>query len=275
MLLNVPVANWAIKEGEFCHLIFTMFAKISTCWMKHTLILAQSHTHSAPKKTLCYQINQHKYSLMYIFVFSQSCPFCSTSMQWFNFALISPKRPHAVRFTGIKKSLREFPPWYNRLRIPNSSSTGCYRGVGWIPGQVQWVKGSGCIAPAVASIPSVKGVAVKWKKKKKKREILGIHFFPFAPPLCLTSHIFLCDNLILPWSRTFLPLKFRYIPPSYLQVVSFISYRLWPWMAALISQSLPLLSPLFHYLSENSSQNFSPLLMGKGKKYILDLDTKS
>lgn len=44
MFLNVPAANWDIKE-EFYHLITTVFSKISRCRMKDTMILAQSHSH--------------------------------------------------------------------------------------------------------------------------------------------------------------------------------------------------------------------------------------
>lgn len=45
MFLNVPAANWYKGEFWLTCLIPTVFAKISACWMKDTLILTQSHSY--------------------------------------------------------------------------------------------------------------------------------------------------------------------------------------------------------------------------------------
>lgn len=77
MFLNVPAANWDIKE-EFYHLIPTVFSKILPCWMKDTMILAQSHSH-VKNRLPAVRFTGINFSDV-IFFFPQCYPPCSSSM---------------------------------------------------------------------------------------------------------------------------------------------------------------------------------------------------
>ena len=76
MFLNVPAANWDIKE--FYHLIPTMFSTILPCWMKDTMILAQSHSH-LKNRLPAVRFTGINFSDV-IFFFPQCYPPCSSFM---------------------------------------------------------------------------------------------------------------------------------------------------------------------------------------------------
>lgn len=118
MFLNVLAASWDIRE--FYHLMPTMFGKISTCWMKDTLILAQLHSHLQKRP---HAIRFTGINIPWCIYFSSPSAAPSAVLPCNDLTLHSylQNRPHAVRFTHINNSWCLFFSSLNAAPQPPSS----------------------------------------------------------------------------------------------------------------------------------------------------------